>query len=234
MRSHFLGVVGVQHPSGFILLVSCVAEAAALASVPGAGPQRRAVPLQQHGDTTVNNRGRRGNPVGRAARFPGTHLRARSSPRQQPATRPSARHPIGRETKPCSAPSQTSPGPGSGGETCQSRWPRPRLRLRWGKKNEIFVHVWRFTDVWDQTLKTTTSWADYFNDMKPHTLALQVYAPRILEFFFLFSLKWQYGLWSHSVWNLGLFRCTQCRNSREKNRFIFTLKYTHSRKTCYV
>lgn len=59
MRSHFLRVVGVQHPSGFILLVSCVAEAAALASVPGAGPQRRAVPLQQHSDTTVNNRGRR-------------------------------------------------------------------------------------------------------------------------------------------------------------------------------
>lgn len=137
MCSHFLGVVGVQHPSGFILLVSCMAEAAALASVPGAGPQRRAVPLQQHGDATVNTAGRRATQLGEPDVFPVTHLRARSSPRRRPATRPSARHLIGREMKPCTAPSQTSPGPDSGGETCQSRWLRLRLRLRWGGgKNE--------------------------------------------------------------------------------------------------
>lgn len=32
-------------------------------------------------------------------------------------------------------------------------------------------------------LQTCKSWRSYFNDMKPHTLAIQIIAPKILEFF---------------------------------------------------
>lgn len=149
MRSHFLGVVGVQHPSGFVLLVSCVAEAAALASVPGAGPQRRAVPLQRHSDT-----GRR-----RSTTEPG-------------ATR--SMFPTG--TRTCeelssSAACDEAERKASDWlreETLQrafSNLPRPRLcggdvseslatpssssevEEKQVKKNKIFVHVWRLIDV---------------------------------------------------------------------------------------
>lgn len=47
--SHFFGVIGVKHASSFILLVSGVAKATALAAVSWAGAERWPVPLERTG-----------------------------------------------------------------------------------------------------------------------------------------------------------------------------------------
>lgn len=45
---HFFGVIGVKHAPCFILFLSGMTEAAALAAVSRAGPKRRPVPLERH------------------------------------------------------------------------------------------------------------------------------------------------------------------------------------------
>lgn len=51
MCSHFFGVIGVKHASSFILFISGMAKATALAAVSWAGAERWPVPLEYMGDT---------------------------------------------------------------------------------------------------------------------------------------------------------------------------------------